>query len=49
MNLGQIDIADVVGRVVVLDLAAGPVDTLDLDRLAVFDGTRGRNFLYVRS
>jgi hypothetical protein len=49
MNLGQIDVADVVGRVIVFDLAAGPVDTLDLDCLAVFDGARGGNFLYVRS
>jgi hypothetical protein len=49
MDLGQVDVADVVGRVVVLDLTTGPVDTLDLDRLAVFNGTRGGDWLYVRS
>ena len=35
---GEVDVADVVGAVVVLDLAAGPVQALDLDRLAVLDG-----------
>lgn len=30
MNLGQVDIFDVVGRVVVLDLASGPVHTFNL-------------------
>lgn len=37
MHLRQVDIAHVVGRIIVLDLPARPVDTLDFDRLAVFD------------
>ena len=61
MDLGEVDVLDVVGQVVVLDLAAGPgrvsvrspppdptkegsvvlpVQTLNLDRLAVLDGAR---------
>jgi hypothetical protein len=35
--LSQIDIADIVGRVVVLDLSSSPVDTFNLHCLAVFD------------
>ena len=35
--LGKINVLHVVGTVVVLDLAAGPVDTLDLDDLAILD------------
>ena len=45
MNLGQIDVADVVGRVVVLDLTTGPVDALDLDCLPILDCTRNGNWL----
>ena len=48
MNLAQVDVADVVGRVVVFDLAAGPVDTFDFDGLAVFDGARVGDLLVVR-
>lgn len=31
MDLGQVDVLDVVGGVVVVDLAAGPVEALDAD------------------
>jgi hypothetical protein len=43
VDLGEVDIADVIGRVVVLDLAAGPVDTLNLDCLSVLDRAGGRD------
>lgn len=49
VDLGQVDIADVVCRVVVLNLTTGPVDTLDLDRLTVLDGACGGDLLCVRS
>lgn len=38
VNTGEVDILDVVRGVVVLDLAAGPVQAFNLDRLAIFDG-----------
>jgi hypothetical protein len=57
VDLGEVDIENVVGRVVVADLAAGPamcqnrgvwgarvdlpVDTFDLDGLAILDGGDG--------
>jgi len=34
----KIDISNVVGAVIVANLPAGPVDTLDLDDLVVLDG-----------
>lgn len=37
MDLGEVDILDVVGGIVVLDLAAGPVETFDLDDFVVGD------------
>lgn len=37
VNLGQVDVLHVVGTIVVLDLAASPVDAFDLDELAVID------------
>ncbi|KAH9841297.1 Thromboxane-A synthase, partial [Teratosphaeria destructans] len=41
MDAGEVDIAHVVGGVIVLDLAASPVDALDLDGLVVLDGGVG--------
>lgn len=38
VHLRQVDVLDVVGAVVVLDLSARPVQTFDLDCLAVLDG-----------
>lgn len=43
VHFRQINITDIVCRVVVLDLASRPVDTLDLDSFAILDGTRSRN------
>jgi hypothetical protein len=37
--LGQIYVFDVVGTVVVLDLAASPIHAFYLDRLSIFDST----------
>ena len=37
VDLGQIDVANVVCRIIVLDLAARPVDTLNLYSLSVLD------------
>lgn len=37
VDFGEVDILDVVGGIVILDLAAGPIHTLDLHRLAVLD------------
>ncbi len=38
VDLCQVNVFHVIGAVVVLDLPARPVDTLDLDDLAVLDG-----------
>ena len=38
VDFGEVDVLDVVGAVVVLDLPARPVDAFDLDRFAVLDG-----------
>jgi hypothetical protein len=38
VDFGQVDISDVICRVVVADLAAGPVEALDLDDFAVGNG-----------
>lgn len=43
VNLGQVDIANVVCRIIVLDLAACPVDTLNLYRLSVLDRSSERD------
>lgn len=43
MHFRQINITDIVCRVVVLDLSSCPVDTLDLDSFAILDGTGSRN------
>ena len=39
MDLSQIDVLHVIGAVVVFDLATSPVDALDLDDLAILDGS----------
>jgi hypothetical protein len=44
VHSGEIDIFDIVGRIIVLDLSAGPVDAFDLDNLIVRNGTTGRNW-----
>jgi hypothetical protein len=41
MDPGQINIAHVIRRVIVADLAAGPVDAFNLDGLAILDGAVG--------
>ena len=38
VDAGEVDVFDVVGAVVVADLAAGPVDAFDFDDFVVFDG-----------
>lgn len=43
VDFGQVDVSDVVCRVVVADLAAGPVEAFDFDDLAVGDGADARN------
>lgn len=35
MRSGEVDVSHVVGTVVVLDLAASPIDALDFDSLAI--------------
>ena len=37
VDLCQVDVLDVIGAVVVLDLPSSPVETFDLDCLTVFD------------
>lgn len=37
VDLGQIDVADIVCRIIVLDLTSSPVYTFDLDCLAILD------------
>ena len=39
VDLGQIDVLHVVGRVVVANLTSGPVDAFDLDDLSILDLT----------
>jgi len=34
----KVNVQDIVGTIIVLDLPAGPVETLDLDRLSILDG-----------
>lgn len=43
VHFREINIPNVVCRVVVLDLATGPVYTLDLDGLAILDGSSSRD------
>jgi len=43
VDLGQIDVANVVCRIIVLDLAARPVDTLNLYSLSVLDRSSERD------
>lgn len=38
VDLGQVDIEDVISCVIISDLAASPVKTFDFDDLAVLDG-----------
>lgn len=37
MNFSQIDIADIISRIIVSDLAAGPVETFNFDYFSVLD------------
>ncbi len=46
MDLGQINILDVVGGIVVANLPTRPIDALNLDNLPVFDGTIERNYRF---
>jgi hypothetical protein len=43
VDFGQIDVANIVCRIIVLDLAARPVDTLNLYSLSVLDRPSERN------
>src|SRR5258705_3508807 len=43
VRVGQVDVAHVVGGVVVTDLAVGPLAALDPDRLARANGDSGRD------
>jgi len=44
VDLGQVDVAHVFSAVVVLDLSASPVDTLDLDHLSILDAASERDW-----
>lgn len=44
MYLREIHVLDVVGAVVVADLAAGPVDAFDFDGFVLLDGAEGGVF-----
>lgn len=46
VDLREIDVFDVVGRIVVLDLAAGPVETFDFDDFVVGDFGVGGDCLF---
>lgn len=37
VDSSEVNVQDVVGAIIVLDLAAGPVETFDLDRFSIFD------------
>lgn len=39
VNLGQVDVLDIVGTVVVLDLPSCPIETLDLHGFSILDGS----------
>jgi hypothetical protein len=41
MDLGEVDVQNVISTVVVLDLSTSPVETLYLDSLSILDGTTG--------
>lgn len=41
MDLGEINVLDVIGRVIVLDLTAGPIETFNFDDLIVCDLSGG--------
>lgn len=43
MDLGEVDVLDVVCGIVVLDLTTGPVETFDLDDFVVCDLAAGRD------
>ena len=45
MDLGQVNVQDVLGTIIVFDLAACPVETFNLDRFSVFDGSAERDWL----
>ena len=45
MDLGQVDILDIVGGVVVLDLSASPVEAFDFNSLAVLDCSIERDWI----
>jgi hypothetical protein len=42
MDLRQVYVLDIVGRVIVSDLASGPIETFDLDNFIVGDFPIGR-------
>ena len=44
VNLGEIDIPHVVGRIIVFDLPTCPVETLDFDHFIGGNFTTGRNY-----
>jgi hypothetical protein len=43
MDLGEVDVLDVVGAVVVADLPAGPIDAFDFDDFVGRDAGDGGN------
>lgn len=43
VDFGQVDIANIVGGVIVFDLATSPVDAFNLDGFAVLDGAVAGN------
>lgn len=45
VDFGQVDVANIVCRIIVLDLAARPIDTLNLYRLSVLDGSSERDLI----
>ena len=49
VHLRQVDVAHIVGTVIVLDLPASPVDALDLDGFAIFDRAGEGDYGLVRT
>ena len=44
MDASEVNVTDIVGRVVVLDLSASPIDAFNFDRLSVFDTVARWNY-----
>ena len=45
MDSSEIHILDIIGRIIVVDLASGPVDAFDLDDFVVCNGAGGGDYI----